>query len=202
MTRSQEIPLGDSESTPLRSRQSVRPSDPAYDAHVLAHIKAKVVVDPIKGCWLWQGFIFPDTKLKSGKVVKGGYGAIGYRGRSLAVHRVIWMLHNGPQPKNMDVCHTCDVRHCCNLDHLWLGTRKQNLQDMADKRRGPCGEKAAKQVCVRGHELSGDNVQLSNNGRRRSCKECDRILHRLPKYVEWRREYQRKRRAARREQRA
>lgn len=197
MLTGQERKLGGSEPTLLRSRQSVRPNDPSYDAHVLAHIKTKVTIDPITGCWLWQGFIQPERMTDRGFRV-GGYGNIGYRGRNISVHRAVWMIHNGLQPKGMDVCHTCDVRRCCNPEHLWLGTRSQNLRDMADKRRGPCGQKAAKTTCDRGHPLSGDNVQLSNKGRRRSCKECDRILHRQPKYVQWARDYQRKRRAEKR----
>lgn len=39
----------------LSSRYSVKPSNPGYDAHVLAHIKSRIVVEPVKGCWLWQG---------------------------------------------------------------------------------------------------------------------------------------------------
>jgi hypothetical protein len=203
MTRSQERKSGGSESTPLRSRQSVRPNDPSYDAHVLAHIKAKVVVDPVTGCWLWQGFIQPERMTDRGFRV-GGYGNIGYRGRNISVHRAVWMIHNGPQPKGMDVCHTCDVRRCCNPEHLWLGTRRQNLQDMANKGRGPCGEKATKTHCIRGHELSGDNVYLTNGGRRRGCKACDKLRQHTPEYREWSRNYLRRKRAEKRakEQRA
>jgi hypothetical protein len=186
-----------SESTPLRSRQSVRPSDPGYDAHVLAHIKTKIVIDQVKGCWLWQGFIQPVRMTDRGFAV-GGYGSIGYRGRNWAVHRVMWTIHHGTQPKKMDVCHDCDVRHCCNPDHLWLGTRSQNLQDMANKGRGPCGRKAAKTVCVRGHDLSGDNVLLTNNGRRRGCKTCDRLRQQTDEVRQWQRDYQKRRRAKKR----
>lgn len=192
---SQERKKVGSESTHLRSRQSVRPSDPGYDAHVLAHIMTKIVVDPVRGCWLWQGFIQPIRLSPKGLTI-GGYSSIGYRGRNFAVHRVVWMIHHGrQQPKKMDVCHECDVRHCCNPGHLWLGTRKQNLLDMADKKRG---NKASKTHCIRNHPLSGDNVQWSNGGRRRNCKECDRLIHRTPKYLAWHRQYQKRRRADKR----
>ena len=175
----------------------MKPSDPSYDAHVLAHIKASVKVDPVTGCWLWQGFIQPVRLTAKGLRV-GGYGQIGYRGRNCAVHRVVWWLVKGEQPKKMDVCHECDVRHCCNPDHLWLGTRKQNLQDMANKGRGPCGEKAAKTHCINGHPLTPDNVWFTNNGRRRSCKTCDRERQKTPKYREWQRTWQRRSRAKKR----
>lgn len=202
---SQEILLRDSGSTPLPSRHSVKPGDPGYDALVLAHIKRNIAVDPVKGCWLWQGFVHPRRLTDRGFWV-GGYATIGYRSRNCAIHRVVWMCLNGPQPKKMDVCHTCDVRHCCNPEHLWLGTRRQNLQDMVDKGRGPCGAKAMQTHCIHGHELTDDNVQFSNNGRRRSCKTCASAFARLPHYKAAARERQRinrvKKRAARLEQRA
>lgn len=175
-----------------RWRRPVPPSDPTYDAVVLARIKSLIVVDPNTGCWLWQGPI-AKVKWNDRGFYVGGYG-IGpqYRGKCPATHRVVWMIHNGPQPKKMDVCHTCDVRHCVNPDHLWLGTRSENLRDMVAKGRGPCGQKAAQKTCVRGHELSGDNLMLSNGGRRRGCKKCmDEVHHNNEKYRRWRLAYQR-----------
>jgi hypothetical protein len=31
----------------------------------------------------------------------------------------------------------CDVRSCCALKHLWLGTSKDNMRDMNAKNRAP-----------------------------------------------------------------
>ena len=86
----------------------------------------KVKVDE-GGCWLWTG------KLKD-----TGYGEINPGGRSSprGAHRVSYELFKGEIPKGMYVLHKCDVRCCVNPDHLFLGTAKENTQDMMSKGRG------------------------------------------------------------------
>lgn len=37
----------------------------------------------------------------------------------------------------MFVCHTCDNRKCINPNHLWIGTRQENIQDASKKGRLP-----------------------------------------------------------------
>lgn len=76
------------------------------------------------GCWLWQ--MKPCT---------GGYGMFSINGDSFFAHRVAWMLHTGKDPIGWHVCHHCDTPLCVRPDHLFLGTDKTNLQDMARKGR-------------------------------------------------------------------
>lgn len=93
----------------------------------------KVEKRGVDQCWLWTGH-----------VVEQGYGVIHRHGSKTSLirsHRAAWELTYGPIPAGMLVCHKCDVRRCCNPRHLFLGTHKDNTQDMMTKGRGPTGEK-------------------------------------------------------------
>lgn len=70
---------------------------------------------------------------------KDGYGMIGYGTRPVRAHRVAWILERGEPPANKPhVLHNCpggDLRACCNIRHLWVGTHNDNMRDMALKGR-------------------------------------------------------------------
>jgi hypothetical protein len=79
-------------------------------------------------CWEWQG-------AKTG--MPGMlYGTIKINKKRWTAHRLAYVLHFGEIPAGMLVCHTCDNPPCCNPRHLFLGTHKDNHQDMLSKQRG------------------------------------------------------------------
>ncbi len=82
------------------------------------------------GCWIWQG-----------GTDKAGYGTCSfridmtsYRQKRVGAHRYFYELHKGPIG-DLCVLHRCDVPLCVNPEHLFLGTRRDNLYDMRAKGR-------------------------------------------------------------------
>jgi hypothetical protein len=94
----------------------------------------------VTGCWIFTGAL--NNK---------GYGKIYLRTvnkKTIIVqpHRVMYETHNGEIPKGKNVCHSCDTPACCNPDHLFVGTQKDNLHDMTDKGRRAMGESLSESI--------------------------------------------------------
>lgn len=92
-------------------------------------------VEKTSSCWLWFG---ASDKHGYGRFLTGSR-ADGTRKLTLS-HRHSWEAVNGAIPDGLNVLHRCDVPACVNPDHLFLGSQKDNVDDMVAKSRHSHGE--------------------------------------------------------------
>ena len=78
-------------------------------------------------CWKWQSHCNDQ-----------GYAMLSIGGRKglyARASRISWYLKFGSFDENLYVCHKCDNPSCVNPNHLFLGSAKDNTQDMIRKNR-------------------------------------------------------------------
>lgn len=126
-------------------------------------LRSRLVVMP-SGCHEWQG---SRSAWGHGRLNRGRRGE-----GNIAAHRAAWELANGPIPDGLFVCHHCDNPPCCNVEHLFLGTAKDNSHDMSVKGRA---KNSKKTHCPKGHEYDDQNTRILPGGAGRRCRACHNL---------------------------
>lgn len=88
-------------------------------------------VEKTDACWLWRGHINGDNH----------YGQMSINGKEFYMHRFSYELSFGLIPSGMWVLHTCDIRHCVNPAHLYVGDTHDNNRDRQQRGRQAKGER-------------------------------------------------------------
>jgi hypothetical protein len=120
-----------------------------------------------KGCWEWTA------------CTRNGYGRLGLNGGVADAHRLSWEMHYGQIPNGLCVLHHCDNRLCVRPDHLFLGTRGDNIADMDAKGRRGIYYPPAPLRCKRGHVYDEANTYMWHG--QHHCRACRSERMRLRK---------------------
>jgi hypothetical protein len=74
---------------------------------------------------------------------------------------------------SMDACHSCDRKNCINPDHLYAGTRKDNVEDIGWARG--YSKLQVGGFCCNGHEFKTmDDIYINKKNLQRNCNICRR----------------------------
>lgn len=75
---------------------------------------------------------------------KDGYVRIRYNNKHDRLFRVLYQQKYGNIPKGLVLRHLCNNAWCVNIEHLKVGTKKENYQDMIDCGRSIKGKQNLK----------------------------------------------------------
>ncbi|MES2287440.1 MAG: HNH endonuclease signature motif containing protein [Bacteroidota bacterium] len=96
---------------------------------------SKYKINPDSGCWEWTG----GLKSSSDPLNQYGKFSIGLESnnskRMVYAHRASYTIFKGEITNGLWVLHNCDNPKCVNPDHLFLGTRQDNVDDRERKGR-------------------------------------------------------------------
>ena len=133
-------------------------------------------MDNCKGMHMTELGIYADTLCIIGAGVSHDkeYIRIRKNGKQTYAHRAAWEQSHGPIPAGMMVLHRCDNPPCVNVDHLFLGTARDNMLDMVMKGRNR-NASSNKTSCPKGHLYDSTDARGH-----RTCRIC--VLARKVRY--------------------
>lgn len=106
---------------------------PPMDAPIRANRRGMPLVERVMEQTTREG----ECVIFTGSKTTAGYGKIGTKNGMLSAMKVVWEHRHGPVPQGMLIRHTCDNPPCVDIDHLIIGTAKDNTRDMMLRGRSP-----------------------------------------------------------------
>lgn len=154
--------------------QKYRPMPQYAESHLIRfHKRTKKGLLPTD-CWIFG----VNTK-----------SVMGIHGIKYLGNRLSYYFHTGIDPKELDVCHTCDNPMCVNPAHLFLGTAKDNLLDMKLKGRSAHGTKQHRSKLTDTEVLAirkfYKNKAYSQPQLGKMFGVCQSTIHHIIKYNTW-----------------
>jgi len=137
-----------------------------FDPRIPDRIWARIMPEPMSGCWLWVG-----------ASSERGYGAlwdvaIASKRRAVIAHRYVYTTLVGPA-EGLDIDHLCRTHACVNPAHLEAVPHQVNCQ------RGNVGwNSRAKVCCPSGHPYDETNTYVVPSTGERTCRTCRKNLRR------------------------
>jgi hypothetical protein len=128
--------------------------------------KAVPIEERVKKRTVMQG----ECLIWMGSRTTAGYGMISINDKTSSLSRAVWESANGPIPPGMQVMHKCDNPPCCNIEHLTLGTPKDNQQDCTNKDRRPVGDRHYHSK-LSSKDISGIRVFLESGMKHKNIAE-------------------------------
>lgn len=97
---------------------------------------------------------------------KDGYGYSKYKRRTVKAHRLVYAIAHMLDVFTMGgvVMHSCDNPSCINIDHLSIGTSRDNTLDMVNKGRwlGNCKLSREDVIYIHSHYVKGHRYKPGN----------------------------------------
>lgn len=108
----------------------------------------RLIKTPI-GCWVLEG-----VKLSN-------YSTIKFHGRYITLHilsAILFLNHDIEKTKSRYVCHSCNIKACCNPKHIYIGTPSNNSKDIHIRRKNmiPDGQVINRNDYIKPHNSEFD----------------------------------------------
>jgi hypothetical protein len=111
-------------------------------------------------CWVWNGSL--RNRMQA-------YGHFNYQHKAMTSHRFAWLALVGELPVGKHLHHLCENPACVNPAHLLPLDPTVHMREYTPQ--NAVVQRGASSTCPNGHDLSGHNLIVRGDGRRR-CRTC------------------------------